>query len=379
MSSSSASSGSSAGPSSATGSGSSAGSTSSAGSASSPSAPSPSRPYAYARTGPRPDSPAPRPSSDREKTHTRRRSGAGSLLVLAAAALWGTTGTSASFAPAAASPLSTGAATMGVGGLLTFLLAGRPALRVLGAGRPARGWALLGGAAVAVYPLAFYSSMDRAGVAAGTVVTIGCSPVFAALLERLLTGTRLTPRWLAATLSAAAGCALLTLTAGDGAKAGHDVPGGVALALLAGASYSVFTCYGAQIIRAGHSSRAAMGSMFGLGALVLLPVLAVTGGPLLSAPRGLLVAAYLAVVPMYVAYVLFGAGLARVDAGTATTLTLFEPVVAAVLGVAVVGERLGAWAWTGTGLVLLGLLVLTAPLRLRIRGPRLRLPGRCRR
>jgi DME family drug/metabolite transporter len=80
-----------------------------------------------------------------------------------------------------------------------------------------------------------------------------------------------------------------------------------------------------------------------------------------------------------VAYVLFGAGLARVDAGTATTLTLFEPVVAAVLGVAVVGERLGAWAWTGTGLVLLGLLVLTVPLRLRIRGPRLRLPGRCRR
>ncbi|MCH6163903.1 DMT family transporter [Streptomyces marispadix] len=368
-------------------SGSSAGAGSSPGSSSSArSASSPSHPHAHARAaGPHPDSPAPRPGSAPEKTHNPRRSGAGSLLVLAAAALWGTTGTSASFAPAAASPLSTGAATMGVGGLLTFLLAGRPALRVLGGGRPARGWALLGGAAVAVYPLAFYSSMDRAGVAAGTVVTIGCSPVFAALLERLLSGTRLTPRWLAATLSAAAGCALLTLTAGDGARAGHDVPGGVALALLAGASYSVFTCYGAQIIRAGHSSRAAMGSMFGLGALVLLPVLAVTGGPLLSAPRGLLVAAYLAVVPMYVAYVLFGAGLARVPAGTATTLTLFEPVVAAALGVAVVGERLGAWAWTGTGLVLLGLLVLTAPLRthrrmrVRVRGLRLRLPGRFRR
>lgn len=252
---------------------------------------------------------------------------------------------------------------MGVGGLLTFLIAGPAALRVLRARRPEALWALLGGAAVAVYPLAFYSSMDRAGVAAGTVVTIGCSPVFAALLERLLVGVRLTLRWLAATVSAATGCALLALTAGGGAEAGDDVPGGVALALLAGASYAVFTCYGARIIRAGHTSRAAMGSLFGLGALVLLPVLALTGGPLLSAPRGVLVAAYLAVVPMCVAYVLFGAGLARVTAGTATTLSLFEPVVAAALGVAVVGERLGVWAWTGTGLVLLGLLVLTVSVR----------------
>ncbi|NLU73238.1 EamA family transporter [Streptomyces sp. HNM0575] len=344
------------------------------------SAGSSSRPHAHEPSGTAPDSPAPQRSSPAEPPSGGRHghTGPGSLLVLAAAALWGTTGTAASFAPAAASPLSTGAATMGAGGLLTFLLGGRPALRVLRAGRPVRMWALLGGAAVAVYPLAFYSSMDRAGVAAGTVVTIGCSPVFAALLERLLAGVRLTPRWLAATLSAAAGCALLTLTAGDGAETGRDVPGGVALALLAGASYAVFTCYGAQIIRARHSSRAAMGSMFGLGALVLLPVLAVTGGPLLGAPHGLLVAAYLAVVPMYVAYVLFGAGLARVPAGTATTLSLFEPVVAAVLGVAVVGERPGAWAWTGTALVLLGLLVLTVPVRRRMRRP-MRMPGRFRR
>jgi len=291
------------------------------------------------------------------------RDARGPLLVLAAATLWGTTGTAASFAPAAASPLSVGAVTMGVGGLLTFLLAGRSALRVLRAGRPVLLWALLGGIAVAVYPLAFYTSMAKAGVATGTVVTIGCSPVFAALLERLLVGVRLTLRWLAATLSAGAGCVLLTLTGDDGATAGGDIPAGVALALLSGASYAVFACFGARVIRAGHSSGAAMGSLFGLGALVLLPVLAVTGGPLLGESRGLLVGAYLAVVPMCLAYVLFGAGLARLSAGSATTLSLFEPVVAAVLGVAVVGERLGTWAWAGTGLVLLGLFVLTVAAR----------------
>lgn len=328
-----------------------------------------SRARAPAQPGPA----APRPSRAAPAAGPRPRGGAGPLLVLAAAALWGTTGTAASFAPAGVSPLAVGAATMGVGGLITLLIAGRSAPRVLRGPRRVLLWALTGGTAVAVYPLAFYSSMDRAGVAAGTVVTIGCSPVFAALLERVLVGVRLTLRWLTATVSAGTGCALLALTSGGGPEAGQDVPGGVAMGLLAGAAYAVFTCYGARIIRAGHSSRAAMGSLFGLGALVLLPVLAVTGGPLLSTQRGVLVAAYLAVVPMCVAYVLFGAGLARVPAGTATTLSLFEPVVAAVLGVAVVGERLGVWAWSGTGLVLLGLLALTVPVRvpgLRLRGTR---------
>ncbi|WP_461019162.1 DMT family transporter [Streptomyces daliensis] len=288
------------------------------------------------------------------------RAASGPLLVLAAAALWGTTGTAASFAPSGASSLSIGAATMGVGGLLTLLIAGRSALGVLRGGRATLLSALVGGLAVAVYPLVFYTSMAWAGVATGTVITIGSAPVFAALLERVLDGTRLTARWTTATVAAAAGCCALALTGHGGAAAGGNVPGGVALGLLAGASYAVYTYCGAGVIRAGHSSRASMGALFGLGALVLLPVFAATGGPLLGEGRGIAVAAYLAVVPMCVAYVLFGAGLARVSASQATTLSLFEPVVAAVLGVAVVGERLGAWAWAGVALVLLGLLILTA-------------------
>jgi DME family drug/metabolite transporter len=285
---------------------------------------------------------------------------AGRLSVLAAATLWGTTGTAASFAPAAASPLSIGAATMGFGGLLTLLFAGPSVLPVLRAGLRVLRWVLLGGLAVAVYPLAFYTAMDRAGVATGTVITIGSSPVFTAALERLLDGTRLRLRWLAATLSAGVGCTLLTLAAGHDSGGGGDVRGGVALGLLAGASYAAYTCCAARVIRAGYSSRAAMGSLFGLGALVLLPVLAAVGGPLLAQPRGVLVGAYLAVVPMFLAYVLFGAGLARITPSTATTLSLFEPVVAAVLGVTVVGERLGGWAWSGMALVLAGLFLLTA-------------------
>ncbi|GAB2892264.1 DMT family transporter [Streptomyces mayteni] len=307
---------------------------------------------------PRPSrAPSSRPSPAAEPAASRRDT-AGPLLVLVASTLWGTTGTVASLAPAGASSLSIGAATMGFGGLLTVAIAGRSPLAVLRGGAAAPLQALLGALGVVVYPLAFYTSMAWAGVAVGTVISIGSAPVFAALLERLLDGVRLTRRWLTATGAAAVGCAVLVLAADDGA-AGDRAPAGVALGLLAGAGYAGYTYCAAGIIRRGHPSRGAMGAMFGLAALVLLPVFAVTGGPLTGSGRGLAVIAYLALIPMCLAYVLFGAGLVRVTASTATTLTLFEPVVAAVLGVLVVGERLGGVAWAGVGLVVAGLLVLT--------------------
>ncbi|WP_326594806.1 DMT family transporter [Streptomyces sp. NBC_01803] len=289
-----------------------------------------------------------------------RRPTAGPVLILAAATLWGTTGTAASFAPDDASALSIGAATMGVGGLLTLALAGRSAFGVLRGGPAVLRRALFGALGVVVYPLAFYTAMAWAGVAVGTVVSLGCAPVFAALLERVLDGTRLTRSWLAATGSAAFGCALLVLSGHGSAAGGGRVTGGVALGVLASAGYAAYAYSGARLIRCGHSSRAVMGALFGLGATVLLPLFAVTGGALLGEPRGLAVAAYLAVIPMWLAYVLFGTGLARVRASAATTLSLFEPVVAAALGVAVVGERLTGAAWAGVGLVVLGLLVLMA-------------------
>ncbi|WP_078900342.1 DMT family transporter [Streptomyces sp. SBT349] len=290
----------------------------------------------------------------------------GAPLVLAAAALWGTTGTAAHFAPDAASALSIGAATMGVGGLLTFAVAARSALALLRGGGAALWCALLGAACVVVYPLAFYTSMDLAGVAIGTVVSIGTAPVVAAVLERVLDGARLTRRWLAATAAAALGCAALVAagSSGAGGAAGDRVGAGVALALLTGAAYAAYAYAGARLIRRGHSARASMGALFGLGAGVLLPLFVVTGGAVVSEPRGVAVAAYLAVVPMWLAYGLFGAGLARVRVSTATTLTLFEPVVAAVLGVVVIGERLSALAWAGVALIVAGLAVMTVRRRI---------------
>ena len=114
-----------------------------------------------------------------------------------------------------------------------------------------------------------------------------------------------------------------------------------------------------RLIDRGIASRAAMGSMFGLGALLLMPVLFVTGAPLLASVNNFSVGLYMAVVPMFIAYLLFGRGLTVVRASLATTITLLEPVVAALLAVMVVGEKLSLTGWFGIGLISACLLIAT--------------------
>ncbi|MFE4457698.1 EamA family transporter [Nocardia tengchongensis] len=86
----------------------------------------------------------------------------------------------------------------------------------------------------------------------------------------------------------------------------------------------------------------------------------------LATPRGALVTAHLAVFTCFLAYRLFGYGLRHTGVETATTLTLAEPAVAALLGVTVVGERLPLPSWCGMAVLAVGLAVLTLPSPVRV-------------
>ncbi len=292
------------------------------------------------------------------------RSWAGIIALLVASMLWGTTGTAASFLPATISSLAVGASTMGVGGLLLFVTAPRLSWSVLRQ-RTARPWVFLGAVGVVVYPVAFYSAMNLAGVAVGNVVALGSAPVFAAILERVVERRPLSRRWMISTVLAVVG--ILALAFGR-ESTGSETPmrtlAGVLLGLLAGVAYAVYTFASSRAIRSGESSRGVMGAMFGAGAVILLPVLAFTGGALLQSWSSVAIAGYLVVGPMLMAYILFGVGLRTVRSSAATTITLFEPVVATILAVAVVGERLAVPGWIGLALIFVGLVLLVTARRL---------------
>ena len=294
---------------------------------------------------------------------SRRARLGGIGLIALASLLWGTTGTSATFAPEAG-PLAIGAAALGIGGLLQAAIA-VPALRAAWPALRIRlPLVLLGAVAVAVYPLAFYSSMRLAGVAVGSVVSLASAPLASGVLERIVDRLPLSRWWMLAAGLGVVGCILLSASkleagaVGD-AAAGAAVPLGILLGLVAGATYAVYSWVARRLIDDGIGRAASMGAVFGAGGLLLMPVLLVTGAPLVATPQAFAVAAYMALVPMFLGYLLFGFGLTRVSASTATTVTLTEPAVAAVLAVLVVGEQLSAVGWAGLGVIALVLVLLS--------------------
>ncbi|MEJ5087102.1 DMT family transporter [Brucella pseudogrignonensis] len=289
--------------------------------------------------------------------------------VLFSSIVWGTTGTAATFAPEV-STVAIGAAAMGIGGLLQALLAGRGIVRSLSLLN--KQWALLvlGGLAVAIYPLAFYASMRMAGVTIGTVVTIGSAPLLSALIEYLFDGARLSRQWLLGALIGLAGIVLITVAEGADHAAietDNSVITGICLGLLGGLTYALYSWTARRMMLNGVRSSVAMGATFGLGGLLLMPILIVAGGPFLASWNNAAVGIYMAIVPMFLGYVCFGIGLARIPASMATTITLIEPVVAAILAIIIVGERLPLMGWFGVVLVISCLVVITIPLKKPLR------------
>jgi drug/metabolite transporter, DME family len=302
------------------------------------------------------------------------------IAVLLAAVLWGTTGTVAHFAPAGSSALAIGLATFGAGGLVLAAISFRRVVAVLRE-RAHLGWLLAGAVGVVLYPAAYYPSMTLAGVAVGNVVALGSGPIFAALLEWTVDRRRPDARWAVATGIAVVGIVLLAVGGHGGAATAAGATGadasaaGVALALLAGFGYALYAFAGARLIGRGATASGAMGALFLLGGLACLGWLAVVGLGALRYAEGLLTIGYLALVPMALAYVLFGYALRALPSSSATTLALAEPVVATLLAVLVVGERPTPVGWAGLVVVATGIALLAAPRRLRAgrltaRGPR---------
>ncbi len=276
-----------------------------------------------------------------------RRIGAG--LVLIASVLWGTNGTAQALAPEGALPAVIGALRLAVGGaLLMAFAAWRGGFRQ--GGRWPLMITLLAGASIAAYQLCFFAAVVRTGVAVGTVVAIGSSPVLAGMIGYLARHEKPTRTWAIATTLAVIGCGLL-LAAGSSIQV--DLVG-VLLAIGAGGAYACFAVVSKTLLEK-HPPEAVMAAAFCVGAVLLLPLLPGADLTWLAQPAGFGVVLHLGVVTLALAYTVFAYGLQRVPVATATTLTLAEPLTASMLGVFFLREHLTAQAVLGIGLIFAGL------------------------
>ncbi|MYS21726.1 drug/metabolite transporter, DME family [Streptomyces sp. DvalAA-14] len=210
--------------------------------------------------------------------------------------------------------------------------------------------AVLTGVALAVYQTAYFGAVQYAGLALGTLIALGASPVLVSAGAHLMFAERPTRRGAVAIACALAGLVLLVAHPGSGPRTLL----GVLLALVSAVGYSAVTLWAR---RTGAATAGA--TTWGAGALILLPIALVQGlWPKTGQPlefTGWLI--FLGIVPSLLAYRWYFAGLKTVPGATAAVLVLLEPATAAFLAV-LLGEQITTTLVVGSVLLLAAIATL---------------------
>ena len=281
----------------------------------------------------------------------------GTLMVFAAAAGFGTIGVFGEVAASIDLALST---------LLPvrFTLATAAVCAVAAA----RGWSLpearrdrlaaLGlGVVYTLMTLAFFVSLRYLTAGLATVV-LYTYPAMLVLLSAAALDEPVTPRKAAALCLATVGVGLVAWTGTAGAD-----PVGIALALGSAACYAAYTAGSRYVVPRATPEGVMLGVL--VGTTLSMALYGVVDGGL-AGPAGADqwgVVLGIAVVSTVAPHLLFYEGISRLEAGRVGVVSTVEPVVAVVLGAALLGERVTAVVVAGGALVLGGVVLVH-------RGPR---------
>ncbi len=241
---------------------------------------------------------------------------------------------------------------------LRFLIAALVMAAVMAASR--RRWpsrrnaallALMGGVGYVAQSLCFFSALRHAS--AGLVaLLLYLYPFLVTLLGAIFLGQRLTPLRLGAVTAALLGTALTI----GGSLAGSGL--GIALGVTTALIYSVYILVGSRVLAEEDPLAAAT--------VVMMAAACTFGGlVVLEAPHfpvtleAWLASLAIALVSTVVAMVGFFAGIQRLGAADAATLSTLEPVVTFVLAAVFLGEPIGGLQALG-GAIVLGAVIALA-------------------
>lgn len=277
----------------------------------------------------------------------------GTFWVIVAAMLWGTTGTTQALAPEGASPLAIGAVRLAFGGTVLFIYS-----LVKGFFKGVRGLpiftTLAAGVSVTLFQPFFFAGVAKTGVAVGTIVAIGSSPVFAGILAYFIRGEKPGRRWVLATALAILGNILLVVSEND---ISMNIAG-IIMALCAGLAYTLYSLASKKLLES-YSSETVVALVFTLAAFLSIPLLITSDLGWIRSYRGIGVALHLGILTIAVAYSLYVRGLSKISLANAVSLTLAEPLTAAMLGIFLLGEKLNAPSFMGIFFLFTGIVILS--------------------
>ena len=222
--------------------------------------------------------------------------------------------------------------------------------------RPLLLFALAVGVLTGASQLTYFAAVASAGIAIPTLVATGLGPILTAVGQTVVFGERPDGRTLASMAAALTGLALLML---DGP--GSVTTAGVLLALVAALTYAAYTLAAGPVSRR-LDVRVLNAAAISGGALAMLPFVLAAGGPgVPGSAAGWVALLHLGLVVSGLAYGLYFRAARTLPSTHLTIITLLEPLVAAVIAVALFDEVLTVGAIIG------GVLMLGAVAALRVR------------
>jgi DME family drug/metabolite transporter len=293
---------------------------------------------------------------------------AGLIQVCLAGALWGLGGLAVEVVRdhAPLSPLTISAYRTGIAAvvLVVAVLVLRRVADVRSLLRERPGLTCLVGLCTAAYQALYFTSVVAVGVTVSTVVSLGIAPLLLAARDArhrraLPSGTKVLP-----VVAALVGLVLVSGSAGHG-ETGPEPVWGVIAALGSGTAYAAATAWGEGLARTADpvALTTATTSVGALGLVPLAVVVGLVGGDPLTTgdPVALLTLLALGTLTFALAYGLLYAGLRTTSSSAAVVATLVEPVTAALVAAAFLGERLAVAGVVGIVLVLAAIASLGRP------------------
>lgn len=279
-------------------------------------------------------------------------------LILSAALLWGTTGTAQSFAPLSLSSFWVGAMRLLVSGGFFLLWISATDIAALRLTRlRALPWSLVLTASfcMAIYNLAFFAGVRATSVAIGTAIALGSAPVWAGILQAVLSKKLPTRSWWIAIAVAMLGLAVAAL--GSHSERSELPFKGIALCLLSGLAYAIYAVVTKRVLTFAPAA-ITTATVFSLAAVLATPAAYALAGLPVLVSSDIIVMLWLGIAATGIAYLLFAVGLRHVSSATGVALALAEPIAAVILAIVIVGERPTTTSLIGLAIVFSGLCMI---------------------
>lgn len=282
----------------------------------------------------------------------------GPMTLLAGVLIFSTNGFWQAIAPEGATAYVIGASRLLIGGLTLSLwcLVRYGKIHLHG-----WDWKAIGIYAVALwlYQIFFFQGVHLIGVAVGTVIAVGSTPIFTGLIQAFLYKERPDILWYIATAFAIVGLVLVNMV-DDISFAWYAV----ILPLLAGLTLAVSVIVAPRVAQP-HSAEEGMAVVMLLGSVLMLPFFVLFPIDWMFTSQGALCVLMLGVVNSALAFTLELIGFKNTPTLIASTLTLGEPLGAAVIGIFVLNEPY-------TNESVLGILFLFVSILILVLGPELK-------